>query len=370
MAEEPRWKKYLRVLFFLFVLYLFFISIESMGGALKLFGRGFAESLMQATTNPFVGLLMGLLATSIIQSSSSTTSIIVGMVACGSLTLEGAIPMVMGANIGTSVTAVLVSLGHITRKAEFRRAFIGATMHDMFNIMAVIIVLPLEISTHFLARSSMFIALTLEGAGGLKFVSPLKLIVSPVVKLARELFVWIGGESTTTAAVLMLIFALLLLFLSLKLMVGTMKKLIFGRVESIMHDYLFKSTLRALVIGAAITALIQSSSITTSLVVPLMGAGILSLEAVFPFTVGANIGTTVTALLASLVTGQATPLAVALSHLLFNICGAVVFVPLRRIPIGVAKLLGRLVDKGRIFAFLYVLLVFFVIPIACILIFD
>src|ERR671924_674495 len=73
-------------------LYLFIVGIGAMGHALKLFGKGFSEQLLQTTASPFVGLFIGILATSLVQSSSTTTSIIVGMVAGGGISLAGAIP--------------------------------------------------------------------------------------------------------------------------------------------------------------------------------------------------------------------------------------------------------------------------------------
>ncbi|MCH7772535.1 MAG: Na/Pi symporter, partial [Bacteroidetes bacterium] len=110
----------------LLFLYLFFLSLGMMGGSLKLFGKDFSETLIATTTNPFIGLFIGILATSIIQSSSSTTSIVVGMVAASALTIESAIPIVMGANIGTSITNIIASLPQIKRNNEFRRAFAAA----------------------------------------------------------------------------------------------------------------------------------------------------------------------------------------------------------------------------------------------------
>ena len=109
----------------LLLLYCFFLSLDMIGLAFKLFGKEFAQTLIETTTHPFVGLFIGLLATSLVQSSSTTTSMTVGMVAAGALTIEGAIPIIMGANIGTTVTNTLVSLAHFTRPQEFRRAFSG-----------------------------------------------------------------------------------------------------------------------------------------------------------------------------------------------------------------------------------------------------
>ena len=110
------------ILKLIFFLYLFFFSLQLMGDALKLFGKDFAERLITSTSNPIVGLFIGILATSIIQSSSTTTSILVALVGAGSLSEINAIPILMGANIGTTVTNTLVSMAHITRGQEFKRA--------------------------------------------------------------------------------------------------------------------------------------------------------------------------------------------------------------------------------------------------------
>ncbi len=167
----------------IFFLYIFILSITLLGASFKLFGKDFAETLLSTTSNPIVGLFIGILATSIIQSSSTTTSILVTMVAAGSISLEGAIPIVMGANIGTTVTNALVSLTHITRSREFSRAFSGAIVHDIFNVLVVIILFPLQYYTNFLGHASTFLTGIFENAGGLHFISPIKAITGPVVKI-------------------------------------------------------------------------------------------------------------------------------------------------------------------------------------------
>jgi sodium-dependent phosphate cotransporter len=139
------------------LLFAFFLGLDLMGLSFKLFGKGFAEMLIERTANPFVGLLVGILATSLVQSSSTTTSMTVGLVAAGALTIDGAIPIIMGANIGTSVTNTLVSMAQITRREEFRRAFAGATLHDFFNLLTVLILFPLELSFHVLRRSASYL---------------------------------------------------------------------------------------------------------------------------------------------------------------------------------------------------------------------
>ncbi|MGB6866044.1 MAG: Na/Pi symporter, partial [Candidatus Aminicenantaceae bacterium] len=140
------------LIFLLCFLYLFLFSIELMGTSLKMLGKGLAEALITTTTNPLIGLFVGVLSTSIVQSSSFTTSIVVGLVAGGALNVVNAIPIIMGANIGTSVTNILVSLTQIRRSVEFKLAFAAAIVHDFFNVLAVLVLFPLQYFTNFLGH--------------------------------------------------------------------------------------------------------------------------------------------------------------------------------------------------------------------------
>ena len=144
-SDSGPWRSILKAITFFAVLYLFFVSIDLMSSAFKMAGAGFANTLLETVSDPLAGLIIGMLATSLVQSSSSTTSIVVGLVASGTLTLPLAIPMIMGANIGTTVTNTIVSLGHVTRKNEFGRAFAAGTVHDFFNVLAVLLLFPLEL---------------------------------------------------------------------------------------------------------------------------------------------------------------------------------------------------------------------------------
>jgi sodium-dependent phosphate cotransporter len=361
-------KKALKVLHFIAVLYLFFLCIELMGGSFKLIGKEAARQLFTVTENPLVGLLIGILATSIMQSSSTTTSIVVGMVAAGTLTIEQAVPMVMGANIGTTVTNTIVSLGHMRLRKEFGLAFSGAIVHDFFNLCAVIIFLPLEILFHPIQKTATFISGCLVGVEGATFSSPLKIIVKPVA----ELFITAGQyvvPNHKVLGILLILLALGMLIFALSRMVKIMRGAVAQRLEGIVDRYLFTSTARALVIGMLVTAIVQSSSVTTSLVVPLLGTGIVKLEAVFPYMLGANIGTTITAILASLVTGNPAAVTIALAHLTFNVFGTAVFLPLRRVPIWMARALGKATARRRWIAIVYVVLAFFALPGILILVF-
>lgn len=357
-SDNPWINYFLKPLGLLISLYVFILSITLLGEAFKLFGKDFAETLLTTTSNPVVGLFIGILATSVIQSSSTTTSIVVGMVAGGLISIEGAIPIVMGANIGTTITNTLVSLAHITRSKEFERAYAGAIVHDVFNVLSVAILFPLQLTTHFLSDIALWMEHIFEDAGGFTFVSPIKIITKPVAKAIIHLF----QDNPWISAVV----AILLLFIALKFMVDIMKSLVISRVEGFFDKYIFKTTFRSLMLGIILTSIVQSSSITTSLVVPLVGAGVLSLYQIFPYTLGANIGTTVTAIMASLVTQNVGAVAVAFSHLLFNICGIAIFLPLRKIPLTIATKMSKLSIKSRMIPITIVILTFFLIPLGLI----
>lgn len=341
------------------LLFVFFLGLDLMGLAFKLFGRGFAEALIEGTASPFVGLLVGILATSLVQSSSTTTSMTVGLVAAGALTIDGAIPIIMGANVGTSVTNTLVSMAHVTRPEEFRRAFAGATLHDFFNLLTVVILLPIELTFHVLRRSAEALERVLEGSGGIQLFDPVNAVVRPVAE-------WVSGTLLASSGALTLVAGVAFLFLALRFLVRLLKSLVSRKAEQLLNRTLFRSALAAAGAGALITVMVQSSSITTSVMVPLVGAGVVTLEQLFPLTIGANLGTTVTALLASLATGSPAAVSVALAHLLFNIFGALVIYPLppiRAIPLAMARWLGTLGSRNRPAAVVYVLVVFFGVPI-------
>jgi sodium-dependent phosphate cotransporter len=359
-----------RLAAFVLLFYLFLLSVKLMGCSLDLFGRGFTESLVRLGRNPPVCLFIGIFATSILQSSGAVTSMVVVWAQSGLLPLEGAIPMIMGANIGTSITNLLVSLSMITRSHEFRRAISGAIVHDFFNLIAVLVFFPLEITTGFLRRSALAGAKLFQGAGGAELVNLMDAIVGPVARTARDFFLQALRMGETTAGVIILVLAVALLFGSLIFIARLMRRTVMKGLEAFFDKYLFRNAAAAMLFGIVLTMIVRSSSVATSLVVPLVGAGVLTIEQIFPYTLGANVGTTFSAMLAALVKpgqcvpGTATPLGltVAFAHLLFNVFGIALIYPFRFIPIAVAKKFGDIAARRKSVAFIYIAVVFFAIP--------
>ncbi len=349
-----KWQALKDTLLALLFLYIFLVGIKLLGGSLKGFGKGFAEALIRTTSNPFVGLFIGIIATATIQSSSATTSIVVGFVAAGALSVRNAIPIIMGANIGTTVTNILVSLSHLTRTREFERAFPAAVVHDIFNLLSVLVFFPLEYYLHIIDRIANMLAMAFKNVGGVKFTSPLKLIVAPVAHRIMDAMHH-HYLISFLLSIVMVIFALVYL-------VKILRRASAGKFEILIDRYLFATPFSAWFVGFALTAFVQSSSVTTSLVVPLAGAGILSVEKIFPYVLGANVGTTLTAILASFVTGSIHSIHAAFCHLIFNLLGICVWYPLRKVPITVAKKLGDVAGRKKWLALLYILVIFFIIP--------
>ncbi|UCC70992.1 MAG: Na/Pi symporter [Gemmatimonadota bacterium] len=351
------------------LLFIFLLGVNGLGDALKSLGGGMIDSFFTATRNPFMGLMVGILATTLVQSSSVTTSLIVGLVAApeNPLPIANAVPMIMGANIGTTVTNTVVSIAHMGRKQEFYRAFSVATCHDFFNYMAVAILLPLEMATGYLQRSATAISSLLTGLGGMEYDSPIKGALKAALQPIKGAIQAVVDSERLQAIILILVSAGLI-YLALMLLVQVMRRAMRSRVEVIVSRGLHKAPAIGIFLGILVTAMVQSSSITTSLLVPLAGAGIITLSQAFPITIGANIGTTVTALLAALaVTGPNARwgITIALVHLLFNMSATLLIYPterIRRIPLTAARRLAAVAVRSRKWAFLYVVILFYGLP--------
>ena len=181
------WEAIAYTLTVLTALYFFLFSIDLMSSAFKLLGVGFASGILRTTSDPLAGLLLGFLVTSLVQSSSFTTALTVGLVAAGTLPLNLAIPVIMGANIGTTVTNTIVSLGHVRRQQEFERAFAAGTVHDFFNVLAAATLFPIELLFHPIEKAAVWLGETFAGLGGLELVSPLQAAIKPATNAVSTL---------------------------------------------------------------------------------------------------------------------------------------------------------------------------------------
>ncbi|MBY0220921.1 MULTISPECIES: Na/Pi cotransporter family protein [Sporosarcina] len=257
---EVNWQE---VLFqFLGGLGIFLFAIKYMGDGLqKTAGDRLRAILDRFTTNPFMGVLVGIIVTVLIQSSSGTTVITVGLVSAGFMTLRQAIGVIMGANIGTTVTAFIIGLD------------VGAYA---LPIMAI-------------------------GAFLIFFINKAK------VKNLGEVIFGFGG-----------------LFLGLELMSNGMKPLRSLEAFSDFTLAMSEHSLLGVVAGTIFTLIVQSSSATVGILQGLYAEDLVTMKAALPILFGDNIGTTITAVLASIGASVAARRAAA-THVLFNIVGTIIF---------------------------------------------
>ena len=404
-----------------FFLYFFLLGLELLGSSAKVIGGCTAGAILGTDTNPIAALMIGILGTVLLQSSSTTTSIIVSLVGAGSIQVQQAIYMVMGANIGTSVTNTIVAMGHLGNGDELERAFAGATVHDMFNFLSVLILLPLEAATQYLYRLTTAMLPDQAYDKGDKWEGPIKKIVSPlgnmVIKANKDLIKEIsvsegritcdsyypvnctGGVETYEACKghygliacdkktgscpaffqngasqhddqvsggVCIVLALFILIVCLIGLVTLLQKMLLGTSTRIIYKATNINGYLAMLIGCGITILVQSSSITTSTLTPLVGMGVIQLEQMYPLTLGANIGTTFTAIMAALVSDKIDAMQTALAHLFFNISGIIIWYPIpfmRRIPINLARKLGKATRIWRGFPIVYIIVMFLLVPL-------
>jgi sodium-dependent phosphate cotransporter len=348
------------------LIYAFLVGVSALEAGVKFLGQDTQERLFENVSNPVAGLCIGILGTVLVQSSSASTSVIVGLVAAGAIDIDTAVPMIMGANIGTTVTNTLVALGSARQSNEFRRAFAAATVHDFFNVIAVAILLPLELATGVISSIAGWLSDLLVGSSGSDWKSPIKQWVKTPVGWIKDFWSWIG-LSGNTLGVVMIITGLVIVLISLALITKNMRQLIADRVERSMNSVLAKGNGSiAMLLGMVITMLVQSSSITTSILIPMSAAGVITLRNAYPVTLGANVGTTITALLAALATGSTPALTVALTHTVFNVTGILIlYVPpfVRDVPVYCAEWLARIAASRPVWAVGYVMGAFIVLPL-------
>ncbi len=364
--------------------------------------------------------------------------------------------MIMGSNVGTSVTNTIVSMTQAGDRERFRRAFAAATVHDMFNWLSVAVLLMLEISTGALEKLTGCLVDRMPLGTDVSSPDLLKPLTKPltsrIVQLDQDVLIGWSFEDKRYANVTTLIrtncsksgngdfvpcthlmamlganglglsdpcVGLLLLGGSLLMLCGCLlclMKVLNSVLGSKMAGVIQKTInadipycpwltgYLAMVIGAVITILVRSSSVFTSTLTPLCGAGLVTLETAYPMTLGSNIGTTTTSLLAALAaegrylrpsiqvaseknsknytlrcnaqqkfslimyrTQQVFfPLQIALVHLFFNIIGIIIFYPIphMRWPIPLAQAMGDKTARYRWFAVGYLLVAFFFLPAA------
>lgn len=361
-------------LLIIFLVYLLLVGVGTIGSAFKWLSGGAdgAKEMLSFASNPMVGVILGILATAVVQSSSTVTSVIVGLVATTEISVGMAIPIVMGANMGTTITNTIVSFGNISEGNSFRRSFAAATVHDFFNLFSIFIFLPIELLFHPLEILGKFTADFFVDASQVKSEQSFNFVkgaTAPAVDSLKYVFQNYLPEGF--GPVFMIVIGVALVMVSVIYMGKVLKTKLSDNVKKSISKAFGKGAVVGVIYGAIITVLVQSSSTTTSLIVPLAAAGVLTLKQVFPFTLGANIGTCITAVMVAVFYPSENSqelnaaLQIALIHLLYNVFGVVLFLSvkfLKNLPIKSAEWLAKKSQQSRLWAFGYIFVIFFLVP--------
>ena len=353
-------------------MYFYLFSLDLLGTGAKVVSGCRGGMIFGSELNPVSAVMVAALATAMLQSSSTTTSIIVALVSDQAISVKDGVYLVMGANIGTSITNDIMSLAHFMKEDEFERAFSAACLHDLFNILTVALLLPFEVWTGYLETVTRLIVDGAETRTGEDWEGPMELWVKP---LTRKLIIsnkkaillvaegdscedfypttcvegvpqshstchsgfvtcdkstgdcpaWFregaslhddkvaGGVTVAMALILCFVCVTGLMYVAQFLLKGLSTRVVYKVVN--VNGYL------GIALGTGLTMLLQSSSLTTAILTPWAGIGVIRLEQMYPLTLGANIGTTLSSILAALVAKGLDPLQVALAHLFFNITG-------------------------------------------------
>ena len=361
-----------RLALFIFLVYLFLVAVKLFGTAATVYtsyNSSILETLASQLKNPFTGLCLGIILTALMQSSSATTSLAVAMVATGVIPLQGAIPIAMGSNIGAALTCTIVSLTHISgSRLSFSRAYSASLLLDMFNILTLLICFTMEMSFGYLSKTATFLAslVPISAAGNSPGFNPISYAIDVPAKGIRDLCLL--GLSPTVTAALMAVCGLFVMIFSLVYITKNMKALMADKIEDWLNRALSKNGYIGLFVGVVVTMIIQSSGITTSLLVPLVAAGVLSIRTIYPIVIGAKVGTTITAILAATAfldspTGR-LGLALAFAHSLFNVTGVVLFYPIpqMRFPVFLTRRLSLILTRKRLYVIAWIAMLYFILP--------
>jgi sodium-dependent phosphate cotransporter len=366
--QIPVWTKVLGWFGVAGLIYLLICAVSIISRGFSGLGGDAAHSLFAFAGNPWVGLYVGVLGTVLIQSSTTTTAIAVSAVGAGALPIRGAIPIIIGANLGTTVTVTLIALSFAGNRTEFRRALAASTIHDFYNQLSLWIFFPIELVWHPLERLSGSLTNALYGARWLpdparfNFIRPItEPVVHVVTKATHHL-------SETLGPLFTIVIGALLIFAAVYFLGKLLKLLMVGGARDILTRAVGGNAYLAMASGMAVTVVTQSSTITGSVLVPFAGAGILTPAKIYPVTVGANLGTTFTVVLAAFaVEGPDAKIGLqaALVHLLYNVFAIIVIyvIPvLRPVPLFCAETFARIAAERKWVIAAYLITVFIATP--------
>ena len=369
-------------------IFLFISSLEGVKSGFKII---FAEwqkgilGMITANTAPLTGLAIGILGTALVQSSSAVVAATMvsmsGMVAIG-LPLEAAmrfgVPMVLGANIGTTVTNTIVIFG-VKRgmtNQEFGETIPGVIVDDVYEALTISLFFIVEMTTGLISNTVLVLGDFLTQTLGLEeaFAAFDKTIIDivikePIVTPLKNMVTGLFG--VRVGGVLLFIIWFAVIVFSMGLITKGLENLIQTDWEDKVKAA-FSSPGRGFLTGFSITWLVGSSSIGSSLIVPFLATKVVDVKKAYPYLVGCNIATTVDlSQIYGYIAGGVVGVMLGSAHVMLNIMALLLWLvsPLRFVPVAVAEEIGRRIQENEnagLTLAVWVIVIFFVLPIAII----
>jgi len=368
VIELPTWTKVLGWCGTAGLIYLLICAVSIISRGFAGLGSDAAHTMFAFAASPWVGLFVGVLGTVLIQSSTTTTAIAVTAVGSGALPIHGAIPIILGANVGTTVTTTLVALTFVGKREEFRRALASSSIHDFYNWLALLIFFPIELIWHPLERISGALTNALYDTGWLPNPAHFNFVHAATGPVVDGVTRATSHLSETLGPLFNIVIGAVLILVAVRYLGKLLKQLLVGRARDVLMKAVGRNPYLAMASGMGVTVLTQSSTITTSVLVPFAGAGILTPAQIYPVTVGANLGTTFTVVFAAFaVIGQDAKIGLqaAFVHLLYNLAAIIVIyvIPiLRPVPLFCAETFARIASERKWVIAVYLLTAFILLP--------
>ncbi|MFF4341319.1 Na/Pi symporter [Kitasatospora sp. NPDC001540] len=350
------------------LIYLLICAVSIISRGFAGLGGDAAHTMFAFAANPWVGLSVGVLGTVLIQSSTTTTAIAVTAVGSGALPIEGAVPIILGANVGTTVTTSLVALTFIGNRTEFRRALGASTVHDFYNWLALLLFFPVELIWHPLQRISRALTDALYGTDWLPNPAHFNVVRSVTRPVEHAVVHGTAQVSAALGPLFTIVIGAALILVAVRYLGTLLKLLMVGRARDALLKAVGRNEYLAMATGMGVTVVTQSSTITTSVLVPFAGTGILTPAQVYPVVVGSNLGTTFTVVFAAFAgvgPDAKIGLQAAFVHLVYNLFAivAIYVIPLLRpVPLCCAEQLARLASERRWILGVYLGTVFVALP--------
>lgn len=345
---------------FIIWLYLFILSIELIKKISLLLAKQI-HVFINSSLPPLKALSIGWFGAAILQSGGAMGGVVLPFVANNLISIVTGIFIMMGARIGGTITALLISiiLGIKQKRRDFRHGFEIGLAHVILIVITILISFLLEYFLSFFSKIGVSISGLIESRVLVSTIPHfLKIITEPIVALLLLI----------PSKLLLLFLSLLILIFALKFFTSSIILFLGGEENTrrFINKY-FRSKFKAFLIGLVFTAIVFSTAISITLLVPLAVSRLINLKKAIPFIIGATIGTSTDVILTALITGSILAYPIAIAYILFSLIGIIIFLPNTELLFNITKYISKKIMHISERRAITILMLFVLIPLAILL---